>query len=407
MFFSRALCDITATVLGCLFLLQSGLTGQWQWLRKPWVLAATALCALSLISSVHMQNMGAIAQAACLPRLFLITAATENWVLTRNNRRLLLSGVFLLLAVWLISQCWEQYFTGTNLIGAPAWLDGSLTGPFIKPRAGFTFLMLFFPGIMPVVLYALKRRSGVAKLAGVALLLLSVLTMVFIGQRMSTVLMMFGLFLTALMVRQFRWPFVGVILGMMAALISLPLLSPPTYAKLVIKFSDQLQHFSTSDYGQLFKKATIMVLNHPVLGLGMDGFRNFCHLSLQSNVPALVGLPQLESPAPLGCNIHPHNYYLQIATTAGLPGLFAFCALIFFWLRAGWQRLNPIQHSKQAMLLVMCCTVLWPITSTSAFFTFPTAGWIFLFAGWLLAESKANADAPATVNACSISEKQT
>lgn len=407
MFFSRALCDITATVLGCAFLLYSGLTGQWQWLRKPWVLAATALCALSLISSLHMQNIGAIAQAACLPRLFLITAATESWVLTRNNRRILLSSVFLLLALWLISQCWEQYFTGTNLIGAPAWHDGSLTGPFIKPRAGFTFLMLFFPGIMPIVLYALKRGNRIVKLGGVALLLLSVLTMVLIGQRMSTVLMMFGLFLTALMVRQFRWPFVGVILGMIASLISLPVVSPPTYAKLVIKFSDQLQHFSSSDYGQLFKKATIMILNHPILGLGMDGFRHFCHLNLQSNAPALVGLAPLESPAPLGCNIHPHNYYLQIATTAGLPGLFAFCALVFFWLHAGWQRLNPIQHPRQAMLLVMCCTVLWPITSTSAFFTFPTAGWIFLFAGWLLAESKANANAPETVNVCSTPEKQT
>ena len=266
MFFSRALSDIAASVVGALFLVYCGLTQQWQWLRKPWVLPAALFCALCLFASYIQHNTAAILQAICLPRLFLLTAAVQNWVLTRNNKRLLLGGVFFALALWLMGQCWQQYFTGYNLLGALRWPDGSLTGPFIKPRAGFTLLMLFFPGIMPVVLYALRNKALSLRFAGGLLLLLSVLTMVLIGQRMSTVLMLFGLFLTALFIKQFRVPFLALIGFIVAVVASLPFVSPPVYAKLVVKFTNQLQHFSSSDYGTLFKKAGIMVLNHPIIG---------------------------------------------------------------------------------------------------------------------------------------------
>ncbi len=391
MFYSRALSDIAATLIGVFFLIYSGLTRDWQWLRKPWIIPAALFCGLCLISSVHVGLKGAWTQALCLPRLFLLTAATQNWILARQTRRMALGGVFFLLALWLMSQCWEQYLTGTNLMGAPRWGDGSLTGPFVKPRAGFTFLMLFFPGIMPVVLHALHSKNRGAWAGGCVLLLFSALTMVLIGQRMSNVLLLFGLFLTALLVRQFRWPFVALLACVAAALASLPVISPPTYAKLVLKFSNQLQHFATSDYGLLFTKASIMVLNHPWLGLGVDGFRNFCQLGMHSAGISALGLPPLDSPAGTGCNIHPHNYYLQVATTAGLLGLAAFAATVVCWLRAGARHLSPTRAPHQAMLFVMCCTVLWPIASTSALFSFPTAGWVFLFAGWLMAAAQ-NAD---------------
>ncbi|WP_244285166.1 O-antigen ligase family protein [Acetobacter persici] len=130
-----------------------------------------------------------------------------------------------------------------------------------------------------------------------------------------------------------------------------------------------------------------MVVSHPWLGLGMDGFRNFCHVPFHTEALTPFGLPPLDSDTGKGCNIHPHNYYLQIATTAGLPGLAAFGWMIMCWLRTGLRALTPATHPQQAMLFIMCCVLLWPVASTSALFSFPTAGWIFLFAGWMLAAS--------------------
>ncbi|KXV66801.1 hypothetical protein AD949_01460 [Acetobacter orleanensis] len=387
-FYSRALSDIIATVIGCLFLLYSAVQKDWQWTRKDWLLPAALFCGLCLMSSLVAGQRGAWIQALCLPRILLLAAAMESWILVSAARRRVLSAILLVLAFWLIGQCWKQYLTGTNLLGYPAADDGALTGPFVKPRAGFTLLMLFFPALMPIVLYAFHTRRLSAWVARGALLVLSVTTMVLIGQRMSNVLLMFGLVLTAMLVRRFRLPFVVILVGMVGLVASLPDISPRTYEKLVLKFSSQLQHFTQSDYGRLFRTAAAMIASHPWLGLGMDGFRNFCHTPFHTDALTALGFPSLESDTGKGCNIHPHNYYLQIATTAGLPGLILFVWMAVCWLRTGLHALSPARNPQQAMLFVLCCVLLWPIASTSALFSFPTAGWFFLFIGWMLAASE-------------------
>lgn len=404
-FYSRALSDVAATLIGCLFLLYSGLQKDWQWIRNDWLRPAALFCGLCLISSVYVGQKGAWVQALCLPRLMLLTAAMESWILVPASRRRTLAAILFVLALWLIGQCWKQHLTGTNLLGFPPADDGALTGPFVKPRAGFTLLMLFFPALMPVVLRAFYTKRLRPWAGGVALLVLSVTTMVLIGQRMSNVLLLFGLMLTALMIPRFRVPFALVLVGGAGLVASLPDISPRTYAKLVLKFSNQLHHFTQSDYGKLYRTAVTMIVSHPWLGLGMDGFRNFCHTPFHTDAVTAIGLPPLDSDTAQGCNIHPHNYYLQIATTAGLPGLAAFAWMLFYWLRTGLRALSPVQNPQQAMLFVMCCVLIWPVASTSALFSFPTAGWFFLFAGWLLAASEQSVSSQQSSAAPSVFKK--
>ncbi|OAG78238.1 hypothetical protein Amal_00558 [Acetobacter malorum] len=404
-FYSRALSDVAATLIGCLFLLYSGLEKDWQWIRKDWLRPAALFCGLCLISSLYVGQKGAWVQALCLPRLMLLTAAMESWILVPASRRRTLAAILFALALWLIGQCWKQHLTGTNLLGFPPADDGALTGPFVKPRAGFTLLMLFFPALMPVVLRAFYTKRLRPWAGGVALLVLSVTTMVLIGQRMSNVLLLFGLMLTALIIPRFRVPFALVLVGGAGLVASLPDISPRTYAKLVLKFSNQLHHFTQSDYGKLYRTAVTMIVAHPWLGLGMDGFRNFCHTPFHTDAVAAIGLPPLDSDTAQGCNIHPHNYYLQIATTAGLPGLVAFAWMLFCWLRTGLRALSPVRNPQQAMLFVMCCVLIWPVASTSALFSFPTAGWFFLFAGWLLAASEQSGASQQSCAAPSVFKK--
>lgn len=389
LFYSRALSDVAATLVACLFLLHSALRRDWQWTRHVWLRPAVVFCLLCLLSSFHIGLQAAWVQALCLPRLILFTAALESWILVPAAHRRALAAILCALALWLICQCWEQYLTGTNLMGFSPADDGALTGPFMKPRAGFTLLMLIFPALMPLVLRALYTRHLSVWMGGSLLLALAVATMVLIGQRMSTVLMLFGLTLTALMVPRFRLPFVVMLVGMAGLVASLPVISPRTYAKLVLKFSSQLHHFAQSDYGRLYRTALTMIVSHPWVGLGMDGFRHFCHTPFHTDALTGLGLPPLDSDTGKGCNIHPHNYYLQVATTAGLPGLVAFGLMVACWFRTGLRALAPVQNPQQAMLFVMCCVLWWPITSTSALFSFPTAGWVSLFAGWMLAASAA------------------
>src|SRR5581483_3550917 len=120
-------------------------------------------------------------------------------------------------------------------------------------------------------------------------------------------------------------------------------------------------------YGLLFGRAIVMVQAHPWVGLGWDGFRNNC--LAPAYLHGTSWLPVTDTADPLGCSIHPHNYWLQIATTAGLPGVALFAALAVVWLRRLGRGAASVDAPVRAGLLVTLCVMLWPIASTMSLFT--------------------------------------
>jgi O-antigen ligase len=171
--------------------------------------------------------------------------------------------------------------------------------------------------------------------------------------------------------------------------------SPPAFAKLVVHFTEQMEHFWSTPYGLIFARAGTMVHAQPWLGLGWDGYRTYC---MQPQY--LTGLPWLpvSDPASIdGCTIHPHNYWLQIATSCGLPGVALFAALAAAWIwRIGGGTADAV-NDRRAALLVIVLVSIWPIASTTSLFTVPNAGWFFLMAGWGLAEAGSASLRPVSV----------
>ena len=100
-----------------------------------------------------------------------------------------------------------------------------------------------------------------------------------------------GLLAAAALTPRLRRP---VLLALAAAAVVLaltPLLSPPTYQKLVLHFVEQIGHFWTSNYGQLYVRALNMIASAPLTGLGFDGFDQFnpfdpLHDDLQARLAA-------------------------------------------------------------------------------------------------------------------------
>ena len=387
--YGRTIADGLTCGIGVLFLTDCAYRREWTWLGSTWVRLAAALWVWMLFCSIVTGNVHEIVQSAVSIRLLLLSAALEHWVLRRAETRRHLQWVVLGVAVWVAAQCWQQYVTGTNFLGYPRWGDGALTGPFFRPRAGPTYLALFFPAFLPGLVRILTEPGFRRGVIGLVLFAVAAATMVIIGQRMPTLLLFFGLLLCALLIRPLRLPIVAVIAVGAVTIALTPIISPPTYAKLVVKFTDQMTHFWQSPYGLLFARATVMVGRHPWLGMGFDGFRDFCGDPLYDN-----GLPWLHIP-PGGaanadsCNIHPHNYYLLVATNSGLPGLGLFVALVICWIRRIGRDLQPIAEPRRAALFVIVLTSLWPIASTTTLFAFPNAGWFFLTIGWALAEARA------------------
>ena len=392
--YSRAGAEALIGVVDAAFLLHVLRMRDAGWLRRPWIAAALAWWSWGVLcSAVGPGGAASLLQAVLAVRFFVFAAALGEWVLEAEPMRRRLWLAVAASAAWIALESWQQYLLGTNVFGHPRWGDGALTGPFNKPRAGAAFAFVLLPALLPPVM-VLWRGGWERRIGGMLLAVAGVATMVLIGQRMPVLLMLLGLAVCAALLPRFRPVVVAAVAAGALLLAATPVLSPPTFDKLVVHFSNQIAHFPKSAYGLLYTRAVVMTEAHPLLGLGFRGFRNACNEPrYEAGIPWL-GVADTLSGGPEACNLHPHNFYLEAATSAGLPGLALFAALALAWL-AGLGRGLPRQPEPlRVALFATACMALWPLASTNEFFSVPNCGWLFLLLGWGLAEARARAPKP-------------
>jgi len=339
-----------------------------------------------LCSALGPGGTPSLLQALLAGRFFLFAAALGDWVLVPAAMRRRLWLAYAASAAWIALEAWQQYLLGANVFGTPRWEDGALTGPFTKPRAGAAFALVLFPALVPPVMALLGGGWG-RRIGALALAAGGVATMVLIGQRMPALLMLLGLIVCAALLQRLRPVVAGAVAAGALLLAATPAVSPPTFGKLVLHFSEQIAHFPASPYGLLYTRATVMAEAHPLLGLGFRGFRNACNEPrYQGGIPAL-GIADTRNGGRQACNLHPHNFYLEAATSAGLPGLALFAALALTWLATLGHGLVRDPAPLRVALFATAFMALWPLASTSEFFSVPNCGWLFLALGWGFAEA--------------------
>jgi O-antigen ligase len=288
-----------------------------------------------------------------------------------------------------VIESWQQYVFGTNIFGIPRFGDGALTGPFNRPRAGPALILTLFPVLVPSVAALVVSRRLTVKAAGGLVAILAAATVLLIGQRMPSVLLIIGLILTGAMLPRLRIAVAAAIVLGAALVATTPLTSPATYQKLVLRTRDQLTHFVYSPYGEIWVRAVVIAEEHPWRGLGFDGFRRGC-----GDPRAVRGLPEIGVTlaealiATDACNIHPHNYVLEAADNGGLPLAALFLALVVGTWRRLARGLRRGVTPLRAGLLVGFTLAFWPIASTSALTAMPNAGWIILLTGFGFAEAR-------------------
>ncbi len=396
---ARAVAEMLVGLVDCLFLVDAIRARRGAWLRHPFTMAAAAWWAWLAICSVL--GTGGMVLGLVAFRLPLFALAVGTWVFAGPGaagarRRHMLWIALAVAAGWIALQCWEQYLTGSNLFGQPRWEDGALTGPFHKPRAGPEYILLLFPVLIPLLARLASSPGGRAR--SVALASFAALTMVLIGQRMPTLLMVLGFLASGLLLPRLRVAVAVAALAGLALAAASPWLAPLSFAKLVQQTGPQIAHFAKSDYGLIFLRALTVAQLHPWLGLGFDGFRRGCHDFWAMHGIAWLGLPDDNfNGGPSACNLHPHNYYLEALDDAGVPGLVLFCAMVAAALATLARGLGRRAPPLRTGLFVGALVALWPLASTSAFTSMPNAGWVFLILGLGFAASAAvgtPADAP-------------
>lgn len=389
------LAEICIGLVDILFLAEMARERNIGWARKGWFVVALVWWGWLLVCSLPMPSVGLVTagwvmgflQAFVIIRLIIFAVALQSWVLTTASSRHAVWVALALSCLWIGVESWQQFLTGTNIFGNHRWVDGSLTGPFWKPRAGALYGHLLFVALLPPLLGLYGSSGSAPRIAGIALAIIGVVTSVLIGQRMGTAFTILSLFVVALFVPQLRRVTAGAVVVGALVLLATPIISPPTYGKLVGETSRNLGHFATSPYGELYTRAATMGLASPLHGWGYNGFRAFCPEDrFSSGFPALgIGPTTLVRGA---CNLHPHNFYLQAFTDAGIPGFLLFCVLNLSWLaimlRGLWRNRDPVRLG----LFIGVLSFVWPIASADAFPALYMSGWLFLLLGLGLAAAQ-------------------
>jgi O-antigen ligase len=395
---TRALAEVTIALIGLGFLGRCAVTRDWTWLRTGWVPFALAWWVWQVICStpipaLHLGEggMASLTQALLTIRFIVLIAAMEHCVLNDPGARRWLYGVMAASAAYIAFQCLFQSVFGRNTYGWPRYPDGELTGPFGRPRAGPPLARLLMPTILPPVAALLARPGVMGTLAGIGLLIGGMLVIVLIGQRMPLLVALGSLLVAGLLMRRLRVPV--LVAGVMTALLvaASPVVAPAAHYRLVVKFGEQLAHFPTSHYGQLYTRAWSVGMNNKLTGMGHDGFGTGCPRP-ENFRPSLDGA-QPDGGGAAICWVHPHNLYLQALADGGLVGLALFCGMMAAWLlalwRGVWARPDPLRVGLFASLAVQ----IWPIQAANGFTSIPMGGWFFVILGWGLAEARAAARA--------------
>lgn len=383
--------EIGFDVVGALFLIRSALGRQWLWVRRDWVVvglvwwAWTVACTVIAVWTSQSGGWGHVAQALLSGRFLVFAAALEQWVLRDQRVRRWLLASFSAVTLYVAGQTLLQFATGRNLFGDPRWAEGELTGPFRGPKAAPTFIRVVFPALLPAISRVGASANILRRMAAGGILVASVAVIVLIGQRMPVLLMGLGLLVTGLLMPKVRGSVVVAVVAAGMLIGASAVIAPPTFYRLVTKFSRQIESFPDSPYGQITARALAMAEQHPWTGLGFNGFQANCEAPRYQH-----GWHWPENPADDGggaamCVTHPHSFYLQALTDAGFPGLLGFSLLVVLWLRRLSAGLLQAPDPLRVGLFVAAFIQVWPISTTSPLVSLPMGGWFFLVLGFGLA----------------------
>ena len=387
-----AVAEALIAIILLLFLCRSGLLRDWSWLRRTWVRIALAWWAWAILCSLPGIGEGggaSLTQALVVGRYILFIAALEHVVLADPAIRRWLWAVLAACAAWIGLSAVLQAATGRNLAGYPRWGDGELTGPFQKPRAGPPLARLLPVALIPTIGRLLEAGREWWRPAATALLAAAaVACVVLIGQRMPVLLTVLAMGVAALFLPRLRLP-VAAALALGALLVAASaVVAPPTFYRLVTKFTTQMASWPDSNYGQIASRAVAIAEDHPLTGRGFQGFRTGCMQERYWRGWTHATNPADTGGGALGCNLHPHNIYLQAVTDAGLPGLALFSAMILAWgltlARGLWRTPAPLRVA----LFATWAAAFWPLASTMNAFSIEFGGLTFLLVGFGLAEAK-------------------
>ena len=270
--------------------------------------------------------------------------------------------------------------------------DELIAGGFIQRFSLFTFffLPLFHSSVFKKNFKYLVLLMFVIFLSGIVLS----------GNRMPLLIFIFSIFLLIIFTDQIRKYFLQFML-VFALIFSLFFYFNSNFKSNVQNFSKQLstmtglileKNFNINNSLNKFEGHDSYIndfstfyetwkLNR-LIGGGIKNYRYYCHL--RSNKKLIYVNKKMV------CNMHPHNYYLEIMTDTGLLGLIIissiFINILYITLIKKYFTISSLANNHIITpFIFLFLSEIFPIKSTGSFFTTSNATYIFLIMSILIA----------------------
>jgi O-antigen ligase len=361
---SRSAAEAAVGGLAAGFLLHLAATRDFAPLRAPWFLLACLYWAwLVLATALAGAEPARLGAALAWGRFPLATLAIATWALACARGQRWAGWVLAVAVGFVVLEVWLQFTLGHGLLRAGDALEGYLSGPFLRPRAGGYLSLTLWPVLLPVVVVLAARGWG-GRGAGMALVALAVGAVVLAGQRSPLAMTLLGLGLAALILRPLRAPALLAVLAAAAMLAAAPLVAPDTFYRYAVHLPALLLGFTETHYGEILARALAMVQAHPWLGLGAEGFEAACR-----DPRFHIGWGGISDGGGSAiCVPHTHHFYLEALVDAGLPGLLLFTASCLALLVALGRGLwGGAPDPLRLGLFLSAVIALWPVATAGAY----------------------------------------
>jgi O-antigen ligase len=283
-----------------------------------------------------------------------------------------------------------QFVNGQDIFGFKP-LANKMAGPFGDELIAGGFIQRFsiFSFFVIPLFYSQKNLKKNLKLITPILFIIFLIGIILSGNRMPFILFIFTMILIVIFQKQTRKYFLSFMF------ISL------TVFFLIFKAVPQVNANSMRFYNQISIMTKIVLkkdfyneppfhlkefvtfydtwLMHKYLGGGIKNFRYYCHH--RDNIgknPHFI------------CNMHPHNYYLEILTELGIVGFLIICSIfltvlfISFCKKYSSKSQQPINNLLIPFIFLFIAEI-FPIKSTGSFFTTGNTTYLFLIMSILVA----------------------
>ena len=283
-----------------------------------------------------------------------------------------------------------QFFNGKDIFGF-AGQGRKLSGPFGNEliAGGFIQRYALFAFFLIPLFFKEKNFYKYIKYIVSILFTIFLISLILSGNRMPTIMFLFYTFMIMIFQKNVRKFFVPFLIIFSLIFFTLFQTNHKIRNNFLNLYAQVTAISSLATKGDFFNKQSPQYLKeftsfyhtwliNKYIGGGIKNFRYYCHERSY--------IPKNEK---FVCNMHPHNYYLEILTETGLIG-FLFILLIFSkiiyltFVKKYFLNSNIKNNVLIIPLMFLFLAEIFPIKSTGSFFTTGNSTYLFLIMGLIV-----------------------